>query len=121
VRRCGRHIGIACAPKHFEVVIRGWGGKEGAVRCGEGKGFSGEAVHEIGRSVKALNPIKPEGYLPKTKGSTQRYLKCEESVLLSHFIEKYMDTTCGVQHRGRERTCGPETCQILGCCRTGRS
>jgi hypothetical protein len=57
VRRCGRHIGITRAPKNFEVVIRGWGGKEGVVRCGEGKGFSREAIHEIGHSVKALNPI----------------------------------------------------------------
>ena len=55
-------------------------------------------------------PNMPEGDLLETKGSVGCYSGCEESVLLSHFVERYMDKTCGGQHHGRERTCGPENC-----------
>jgi len=57
VGHCGGHIGITGTPKNFKVVVGGLGGIEGDVWCREGKGFSGEPVHKICRSVKGLNPI----------------------------------------------------------------
>ena len=40
-------------------------------------------------------PNRPEGDLPEIKGSAGCCSGCEESVLLSHFVEMYMDRTCG--------------------------
>ena len=69
VGRCGGQVGIASAPKNFEVVIGGLGGVEGGIWCREGKGFSGEAVHKICRSVKGLNAVNQRKTRLKQKGT----------------------------------------------------
>ena len=57
MRCCGGHVRITGTPKNFKMIIGGLGGKEGTIWCGEGKGFSGEPIHKICRSVKGFNPI----------------------------------------------------------------
>jgi hypothetical protein len=57
VRCCGGHVRITGTPKNFKMIIGGLGGKEGTIWCGESKGFSGEPIHKICRSVKGFNPI----------------------------------------------------------------
>ena len=69
MRRCGGYVGITSTPKHFEVVVGGLGGIKGAIWCGEGEGFSGEAIHKICRSVKTLNPICRRETCLKQKGA----------------------------------------------------
>lgn len=51
--------------------------------------------------------------MPKTKGSTQHYLKCEKSVLLSYFVEKYMDTHLECNTVGEKKCAGRRIVKIL--------
>ena len=69
MRRCGGYVGITSTPKHFEVVVGGLGGIKGAIWCGEGEGFSGEAIHKICHGVKGLNPIGRRETRLKQKGT----------------------------------------------------
>lgn len=63
---------------------------------------------------EALQPSRPEGDSPEIIGSAECCLWCEGNVLLFHFVEKYMGTTCAVQYREKEKMCGPENYQIHG-------
>jgi hypothetical protein len=53
----GGHVGIAGTPKNSNVGAGGLGGIKGGVWCRESDGFSREAVHKVGRSVKGLNLV----------------------------------------------------------------
>ena len=71
--RCGGHVGVASAPKNFEMVIGGLGGIEVGVGCREGKGFGGESDDKVCGSVKKPQPNKPEEDSPGTKGNAKYY------------------------------------------------
>ena len=67
--RCGGHVGVASAPKNFEMVIGGLGGIEVGIGCREGEGFCGESVDKVCGSVKSLNPINRRETSLEQKGT----------------------------------------------------